>query len=343
MNHFKIGMELYHKNKKTRCIIVEIDNKNIKVQLDQKIDGKSELTLPKTHIGYWLFYKKEHVNLDMKQLAMMKEYECGTQVSKYIKEHRPIEIPLKPWEQMIAAKAEKEKSYSNLALEKILRDRNIISLVHFTRIENLDSILMNGFIPRNQLDKQKKVFHKNDDKRLDGKSNCTCFSIEFPNNYLFERFRHDQPESKWVVLKVDAELLAKHKGNKYYCYDNAARGDIRYKLLMGELGTPIDFENMFCEEYTYERLSGSGSVTRKYITGIQEYLPTSKQAEILISDIISSGYIKSICFNNEDDYQNYINTSSLSDAIQKFEFEIDERYFLKREQVKFSPRRQISG
>ena len=47
-----------------------------------------------------------------------------------------------------------------------------------------------------------------------------------------------------------------------------------------------DFENMFREKEEYNSISGSGTKLRSTIQGIRNYLPTSVQAEILISGVI---------------------------------------------------------
>lgn len=231
----------------------------------------------------------------------------------------------------------------DVSIEKVLVSRNIVNLIHFTRIENLESILTKGFVPRSILESKNIEYLKNDSFRLEGKSECTCFSVEFPNNYLFKTFRNKQQNSRWVVIEIDAKVLLEHKGSKYFCYQNAARSDIRYKLKIGELMGGKDLEEMFHEKENYNRPCGSGTTLRSSIWGIKEYLPTSIQAEILVSGIISNSYIKSVYFRNEYDYEYFINTVSCKDNIKNFNLKINDVYFLSRGEVEFPERRKISG
>ena len=346
MENFNIGNILYHKTNKTRCIITASSDKNITVKLENMISGKSEITLPKTHIGEWLFYVKEDVDLAINDLANINEYSCGRKVSEYIEGNR-IEFEkqreLKRQREIQEQIKLQRKTKKDESIEEVLVSRNIVNLIHFTRIENLESILSIGLIPRNILEYSNIKYLKNDEHRLDGKSECTCFSVEFPNNLLFPKFREKYPNSRWVVIEIDAKLLLNHKESKYFCYHNAARSDISWKIGYGVLGRGEDFEEMFHEEDKYNTSLGSVTKCRSSIQGIKEYLPTSVQAEILLSGVISNSYIKSVYFNNNCDYKYFINTLSSKDIIKNFNFIINNAYFIKRENVVFPERRKISG
>lgn len=90
-----------------------------------------------------------------------------------------------------------------MTIQDVINRRNIKFLVHFTRLENLDNILTNGIIPRNDMtdqfikpfdfllnDKESNgKYIYNDDYRYDGKCDYSCFSISFPNNLMFYRLR----------------------------------------------------------------------------------------------------------------------------------------------------------
>lgn len=319
MRCFEVGDVLYHKTNKTRCVIKDVLNSDIIVVLEKTISGKDELRLPKTHIGEWLFYSKDHIDLSVKHLADLNEYSHSKRISDYKEEQK------------------RENKLQIESIKKVLESRSIINLIHFTRVENLESILTKGFIPRDILEKNNVKYYKNDLYRSDGKTNCTCFSVEFPNFFLFRRFRQKEPNSKWAIIELNADLLIKHEGEKYFCYQNAARGDIKLLLSNNLLKGGEDFENMFGEEDRYDRVSGSGVKLRNTIKGIKDYLPTSPQAEILVSGLISSKYIKKIYFNNVDGYRYFINNLVSSD-ISNFKFCIDSNYFLTREEATFSER-----
>ena len=67
-----------------------------------------------------------------------------------------------------------------MEISDVISQRNLKSLVHFTRLDNLDNILKNGIIPRASLDNKSYVY--NDDYRYDNKLDYSCFSISFTNN-----------------------------------------------------------------------------------------------------------------------------------------------------------------
>ena len=80
--------------------------------------------------------------------------------------------------------------------------------MHFTRIDNLNSILKNGLIPVSIQQKMKIPSARNDEQRIDSKLDCTSCSITFPNYKLFYTFREYKfPGSGWVVIVLDKDVL----------------------------------------------------------------------------------------------------------------------------------------
>lgn len=321
MRDFEVGDVLYHKTNKTQGVIKKVFDRYILVVFEQLISENEESEFSKDSIGEWLFYSKDHINLPVEHLATLNEYSHSKRILEFNE------------------KQKKEKE----SIREVLEMRAIRNLVHFTRIENLESILTKGFIPRVALEKNNISFYWNDSRRREGKTDCTCFSVEFPNSYLFEEFRRRQPNSKWAVIEVDANVLLEHNGSKHFCYYNAASNDIRDKLFNEGLSSGKDFENMFREKEEYNGISGSGTKLRSTIQGIRNYLPTSVQAEILISGVIPNRYIKCVYFGSEDDYNFFVNTMPSNGNISNFNFSINKLYFLKREQVTFPERRGIIG
>jgi len=58
-------------------------------------------------------------------------------------------------------------------IKEIVKRRKIEYLVHFTRIDNLNSILENGLIPVSMQQKMKIPSVHNDEQRIDSKLDCT--------------------------------------------------------------------------------------------------------------------------------------------------------------------------
>jgi len=115
-------------------------------------------------------------------------------------------------------------------IEGIAKQRNIRWLVHFTRVENLESILKNGLIPRNNFEELDNEPLTNDKIRLDGYLNATSLSIEFPNYRMFWKCRCDAkekdsiPHETWVVLGIKTSVL--WEKDCAFCLTNAAHNII---------------------------------------------------------------------------------------------------------------------
>ena len=91
-------------------------------------------------------------------------------------------------------------------IKTIIENRRIPTLFHFTPIENLESILTNGLIPRDELVQQGIPFKQTDDLRLDGITAGTCFSITKPNMGLL-RQKRIHGEGNIAVLECAANTL----------------------------------------------------------------------------------------------------------------------------------------
>lgn len=89
-------------------------------------------------------------------------------------------------------------------MERILRQRNINRLYHFTQAENLLNILTYGLLPRKKLEEENICSCFNDDYRYDACLGAVCMSIEFPNYKMFYKLRQDNPSADWAVLQLDA-------------------------------------------------------------------------------------------------------------------------------------------
>lgn len=174
-------------------------------------------------------------------------------------------------------------------LEEALDNRKIKRLFHFTRIENLDSILKDGIIPRKDLIQSNSHFIYNDDGRWDSMTSCSCLSVEFPNTWVLHKKMDEIPNSGWAIIALDAKLLLEQK-NFYAVHNAAARGV--------SPNTSVEaFEKMFDNVIMVER--ATGAPLRFERENLQSYLPTSDQAEILVKGIIKPQFIKKIYFQNE--------------------------------------------
>ncbi len=231
---------------------------------------------------------------------LVRKSENRDEIAKEIEQDRMQ----KEAEKLRLKKAEEERRRKELEEERIKRIaeiktleealivRNITTLFHFTRIENLCSILQKGIIPREELIVSGAEYVYNDYHRMDGMLNCSCVSIEFPNTWLLRKKISDNPGSKWALIELDANLLLKQKN--YYAEHNAATYSVKCNLK--EKTSVKAFENMFANPVHIEKSDGSAETYTR--NGLGYNLPTSDQAEILVEGIISNGFIKKVYFQD---------------------------------------------
>ena len=88
--------------------------------------------------------------------------------------------------------------------------RGIKTLIQFTRIENLDTILTHGLIPRELL--EHRVFLNalnprfSDLQRVDNRKEMNFLSVSFPNYRMFWS-KASKDQEKWAVLEFEPEFL----------------------------------------------------------------------------------------------------------------------------------------
>lgn len=213
-------------------------------------------------------------------------------------------------------------------IKEIVRSRRINNLVHFTRTDNLNSILKYGLVPvKSQRNNYIPSLH-NDDRRMDGHDDCTSCSIEFPNYKLFYRFRNKFPECKWVIIQLNIDVLFSESNISYFCRTNAAS----QKILNDDfksLYTAKSLEQMY-EEYIFD----DGRVALRERLKIAENLTTDPQAEILISDTINRNYIDNIFFESKNDIDWYISRYG-EEWLSRYNFQVKPFFFDHRTDYKF--------
>lgn len=224
----------------------------------------------------------------------------------------------------------KIKKEQESVIKDIIKKRKIKHLVHFTRVENLASILENGLIPVGLQKKSGIVSLHNDEQRFDAKLDCTSFSVEFPNYKLFYAFRESKfPGTKWVTIVLNTNILFLPYNITYFCCTNAA-SVLPNISSPKELCTARSFENMFCE---YVLTKGNKNIYREQLN-IKDCWTTDPQAEILISDIIGPRGIKYICFQSNSDAVEYAKKND-HNLLNKYECRVFPDFFNSRKDFAF--------
>lgn len=160
--------------------------------------------------------------------------------------------------------------------------RGITQLVHFTRFDNLTSILHHGIKPRQLLDNDGQIYAFNDELRLDGCLNASSISISFPNYKMFYPYRCQDYSVMWAVLRLDPSIL--WEKDCVYCWQNAASTAVTCIPLCDRRGR-VAFLDLFSNR--------EGFPTRE-ATQIPLYYPTHPQAEVLCFETIEPRYIRRV-------------------------------------------------
>ena len=194
-------------------------------------------------------------------------------------------------------------------IEELMQRRGIMHLVHFTRAENLRSILSGGLIPRMWLNGDSAIF--NDEFRYDRCEDAVCASIEFPNYKMFYQLREANSSGAWVVLLLSAQIL-------------------------------LDFDCAFCQtnagsEASYAvplaQRQGAGALAALYAPmvggvpragGLPLSYPTDPQAEVLVFGIIPPEYIEAVYFNS------YTTMRKFSDLFHMVNMRVNTDFFYPR-------------
>ncbi|HEM7578080.1 TPA: hypothetical protein U2J86_005134, partial [Serratia marcescens] len=137
------------------------------------------------------------------------------------------------------------------SIKKIISDRRIRWLCHFTPRCNLKNIKEKGLIPRDILS-EKALF--TDQFRFDRNSNAICLSISKPNKWMFKK-KQDEGFDLCLIL-IDPNVLLK---NCLFFQHNAATKSYRYMDNQSFKGFSA-LEALFDNEIAYQK---SGDYLKK--------------------------------------------------------------------------------
>jgi len=194
------------------------------------------------------------------------------------------------------------------------KNLGIVSIIHFSRAENLESILEHGLINRKNLDDRGFKYKHQDEHRWEGRMDAICLSLSFPNWQLFYKARNKFNDmNNWIVLELNPDILQTHR--LAFTRSNAAKGTQKT-----DLHKHADFLTLFKDE--------PNKPSRQEMDLPKSYT-TDPQAEMLCFQSIEPQFIKSIHFHNPlvAEKNNY---KQLSDRFRSVKFQINQFYFSKR-------------
>ena len=188
-------------------------------------------------------------------------------------------------------------------IRSIVEERGIAHLCHFTRVENLASILANGLVPRSRLEEENVQYVYNDDYRFDGCLNASCLTISFPNYRMFYPLRCSDDSKDWVVIRLNSRALWEKECA--FCNNNAACGTVT-SVPLEQRKNPQAFQSLF------EDTTGMPS---RVTTGVRQNFTTNPQAEVLIFDVVEPDFIVDVNFRNK---QNINDANAINGIIGNF-------------------------
>lgn len=170
---------------------------------------------------------------------------------------------------------------NQLEIKNFLQERDIDELIHFTCVDNLESILSNGLLSLEDLYYNQIHYYYNDENRLEHKDNAICLSISFPNYKMFYKYRM-KSNTEWCVIGLNSSIL--YEKNCLFCKTNAAsyyethRSDYEKRYLSG-------LKQLFDDDEYRNNV------------GLHKSFTTDPQAEVLVLDKIEPLYIDAVYFD----------------------------------------------
>ena len=176
-----------------------------------------------------------------------------------------------------------EMQIKRAKIQKLLKDRGIEKLIHFTDKKNLPSIKKYGLRPINALKLANIEYYYNDKYRYDQQLNGISLSVTYLNKDLFKAFAKKR-KTDWVELEIDPQVITMMP---CLFYDHNA-ASYKFNKMSDDLSTYEALEGMFADSVT--TTSKKGEIKRENQKPNQT---TSAQAEIIVQwGILESQILK---------------------------------------------------
>ena len=177
------------------------------------------------------------------------------------------------------------------AIEEFVVERGVKSLFHFTRLNNLTSILGNGLLTKEACLQVGINPAVNDLYRYDG-TGAISATISYPNYKMFYRLRCENPDVEWVVLKLKCSLLWR---TRCAFSDTNAGDSSAYSIPIASRQGVVALHSMF-DDY--------GAIKRTSLN-IPDHYTTNPQAEVLLLDGATVEDITGVYFQKLATFQQY--------------------------------------
>jgi hypothetical protein len=181
---------------------------------------------------------------------------------------------------------------TTMSIERYVKERGIAALVHFTRVDNLASIMQHGLcVPSACVNNGLKAV-RNDHYRHDG-ADAVCATITVPNYKMFYPLRIKAPAgTNWVVLAIRPSIL--WETDCAFCTTNAASATVTAIPLAQRRG--LEAMKLMFADYP-----GKPRADLK----IPDNYTTNPQAEVLLLEGVALKYIIGMVFNTANLHAQY--------------------------------------
>lgn len=212
----------------------------------------------------------------------------------------------------------------NRQVEWMIKQRGVQNFYHFTPYINLRNILSLGLIAKDDVQKEMweghiGIFCSLDSERREGRTDCVCLSVSFPNYKMLYTKQQEDPNCPFVLLELDARaFLTADDTSMAFFPTNAAKGHSKNNPITDEkfvehgrlewarqMFTPVGRSNLIPSSYT-----------------------TDPQAEVLFKGTISPNVIKKCIVKDVVDLERILGYAK-DKGVQ-----VDERFFKPRTDYK---------
>ena len=216
------------------------------------------------------------IETNQRELDRLRQYknEAQTEINELSESAQCAKLKL--------AELQRPVRETQVAIQNIVARRNIKVLCHFTHIRNIPSILANGVLPRNEVERRELQSTFSDSFRFDRLLSWVSVSISFPNYLMLYQKTGALSRADYCVCLIDPSILWKKEC--LFSPRNAARNGLR-EIILQHGWSAAALEMMFDDIPMIPARAGRT---------LPDSYPTDPQAEVMVPEKISAKAIVAI-------------------------------------------------
>lgn len=183
-------------------------------------------------------------------------------------------------------------------IKQFIRKNKVSCLTHFTRMDNLKSILRFGILPASVLTGNKTFgsFQRNNVTLPHEWDGLVSLNISFPDYKLFNDLQNHKP-SDWVILIIDVRALI-----DFPCYFFPGRA----LDLIGRAPIPRQFLTDYQKTSDLKKLFADREDVKRKDLDIPSFYPTDPTSEVLSFFPIAPSYITQVFFHSDYKFNQWV-------------------------------------